>query len=99
MKTKFKQKEQKRREEKVQYAEEQAARAELLLTEEAGYLEGDETEEFTGRIKQTQIRKVWLNLSRSGHLRLAVIFSFSNIGFGLEVRDYLRLPIYQSPKL
>ena len=56
VKTKFKKKEQTRREEKIAFAEEQSARTEILLQEEAGYLEGDEEQEFTGQIKQTEIR-------------------------------------------
>lgn len=54
--TKFKQKEQARREQRIEFAAGQAARAELLLQEEAGFLEGDEEEEFTGRIRQKEIR-------------------------------------------
>ena len=45
VKTKFKQKEQKRREEKIQFAEEQSARAEIFLNEDAGFLEGDSEQE------------------------------------------------------
>ena len=57
IKTKFKQKEQKRREEKIQFAEEQSARAEIFLHEDAGYLEGDLEQEFTAQIKQSQIKR------------------------------------------
>ena len=37
-------------------AEELAAKSEFLLAEEAGLLEGDDVHEFTGQIKQTEIR-------------------------------------------
>jgi len=57
VRTKFKAKEQARREERVEFANVQAARAEVLTAEEAGLLEGDEEQEFTGQIKQQQIRK------------------------------------------
>lgn len=57
VKTKFKQKEQARREQRIEFAAEQSARAEILLGEEAGWIEGDEEQEFTGQIKQTQIRR------------------------------------------
>ena len=56
IKSKFKQKEQKRREKKLAFAAEQAARAEILLSEEAGFLQGDEVHEFTGQIRQAEIR-------------------------------------------
>ena len=71
MRTKFKAKEQARREERVEFANVQAARAEVsyfeansnfqfkvqvLTAEDAGLLEGDEEQEFTGQIKQQQIR-------------------------------------------
>jgi len=56
VKTKFKKKEQERREKKIEYAAEQSARAEFLLDEDAGFLEGDETQEFTAQIKQSQIK-------------------------------------------
>lgn len=57
VKTKFKQKEQQRREGRIEYAAEQSTRVELLLADEAGWLEGDEEQEFTGQIKQEQIRR------------------------------------------
>jgi len=57
VRTKFKQKEQKRREERAEFAATQAARAEILLQEQAGFLEGDEEQEFTGQIKQAAIRR------------------------------------------
>jgi len=62
VKTKFGQKMAKRREEAAQNVEETAARAEILLDQDAGYLEcspGDpnDPEEFTARITQTRIRK------------------------------------------
>ena len=65
IKTKFKQKEQSRREEKIQFAEEQSARTEIFLHEDAGYLEGDEEQEFTAQIKQEQIRKAVDEVSAS----------------------------------
>lgn len=58
VKTKFKKKEQERREKRIEFATEQSARAEFLLHEEAGFLEGDETQEFTAQIKQSQIKAV-----------------------------------------
>jgi len=58
VKTKFKQKEQQRREQRIEFAEEQSARVELLLQEEGGFLEGDKEQEFTGQIKQEQIKRV-----------------------------------------
>jgi len=57
VKTKFKQKEQQRREQRIEFAEEQSARVELLLQEEEGFLEGDKEQEFTAQIKQEQIRR------------------------------------------
>ena len=36
---------------------EQAARTEILLAEEAGYLEGDQDQEFTAQISQAVIRR------------------------------------------
>jgi hypothetical protein len=56
VRTKFARKETARREAVREQATELAARSELLLAEEAGLLEGDETHEFTGQIKQTEIR-------------------------------------------
>ena len=44
------------REKEREAAEELAAKSELLLAEEAGLLEGDDVHEFTGQIKQTEIR-------------------------------------------
>lgn len=57
IRTKFKKKEQERREKRIEFATEQAARSELLLQEDAGFLEGDQTQEFTAQIKQTQIKQ------------------------------------------
>lgn len=57
VKTKFKQRELKRREKQLEFAAEQAARAEILLAEEAGFLQGDEDQEFTGQITQAEIRR------------------------------------------
>ena len=57
VKTKFRQKEVQRREAKVEFAEELAGRAELLLDQEGeGFLEGDDVDEFTGTVTQTQIK-------------------------------------------
>ena len=56
IKTKFKQREQQRREKQNQFAVEQSARAEILLAEEAGFLQGDEDQEFTGQIRQAEIK-------------------------------------------
>jgi len=57
VKTKYKQKEQERRETRIEFAQEQSARMEILMQEEGGFLEGDEEQEFTGQIKQQQIKK------------------------------------------
>jgi len=62
VKTKYGQKMAKRREEAAASVEETAARAEILLDADAGYLECDpndaqDPEEFTARITQTRIRK------------------------------------------
>lgn len=57
VKTKFKQRELERKEKLVAFAAEQAARTEILLAEEAGFLEGDEDHQFTGQIKQTEIKR------------------------------------------
>ena len=57
IKTKFKQREQQRREQHIQFAAEQSARAEILLAEEAGFLQGDEDQEFTGQISQAEIKR------------------------------------------
>ena len=65
VRTKFKKKEQTRREEKIAFAEEQSARTEILLQEEAGYLEGDKDQEFTGQIKQQQIKQAVDEVSAS----------------------------------
>ena len=46
-----------RREKRVEFAVEQAARAEILLAEEAGYLEGDQDQQFTAQFKQADIRR------------------------------------------
>jgi U3 small nucleolar RNA-associated protein 7 len=52
-----KEKEVKRHEEILEFAAEQATRAEILLPEDAGYLQGDEDQEFTAQLTQTEIRK------------------------------------------
>lgn len=57
MKTKFRQKEVDRREKQIEFAETLAGKAELLLDEDVGVLEGDEIQEFTPTITQTQIRQ------------------------------------------
>jgi len=60
VKTKFGQKMAKRREEAAASVEETAARAEILLDSEAGYLEcggPDDDEEFTARVTQSRIKK------------------------------------------
>ena len=60
VKTKFGQKMAKRREEAAASVEETAARAEILLDSEAGYLEcggPDDDEEFTARVSQSRIKK------------------------------------------
>ena len=60
VKTKFGKKMAKRREEMAANVEETAARAEILLDQDAGYMEAggdDDPEEFTARITQTRIRK------------------------------------------
>jgi hypothetical protein len=49
IKTKLKQKEQ-RREHRIEFAEEQSARVVMLLQEEGGFLEGDKEQEFNGKI-------------------------------------------------
>ena len=51
IKTKLKQKEQ-RREHRIEFAEEQSARVVMLLQEEGGFLEGDKEQEFNGKIKR-----------------------------------------------
>jgi len=59
VRTKYMRKMQERREKNLKMAEETAARAEILQTNDAfegGYLEGDETDEFTSTITQTQIK-------------------------------------------
>ena len=56
IKTKYAKKEAQRREAVREMASDLAARSEMLLSEEAGYLEGDDTHEFTGQIKQSEIR-------------------------------------------
>ena len=48
IKTKLKQKEQ-RREHRIEFAEEQSARVLMLLQEEGGFLEGDKEQEFNGK--------------------------------------------------
>eukprot|EP00095_Tigriopus_kingsejongensis_P011067 maker-scaffold23_size669530-snap-gene-3.9 protein:Tk11067 transcript:maker-scaffold23_size669530-snap-gene-3.9-mRNA-1 annotation:"wd repeat-containing protein 46" len=57
VKTKFRQKEVQRREEQIEMAEELAGKAEILLDEDEGVLEGDDIQEFTATITQTQIKQ------------------------------------------
>jgi len=57
VKSRFKRRELIVKEKRIAFAAEQAARAEVLLAEEEGFLQGDEEEEFTGRISQTAIRR------------------------------------------
>ncbi|TRY62945.1 hypothetical protein TCAL_07271 [Tigriopus californicus] len=57
VKTKFRQKEVERREKQIEFAETLAGKAELLLDEDVGVLEGDEIQEFTPTITQTQIQQ------------------------------------------
>jgi len=60
VKTKFGKKMAKRREEMAASVEETAARAEILLDQDGGYLEAggdDDPEEFTARITQTRLKK------------------------------------------
>ena len=56
-KSKYAQKLAVKREQDRQKAHETAARTEILLQDDAGFLEGDSDDEFTGRVSQTQIRK------------------------------------------
>ena len=56
-KSKYAQKLAVKREQDRQRAHETAARTEILLQDDAGFLEGDSDDEFTGRVSQTQIRK------------------------------------------
>jgi len=57
IKSRFKQKEQRKREKRLEFAAEQTVRAEVLLAEEAGFLEGDDDHEFTGQIQQQEIKR------------------------------------------
>ncbi len=59
VRTKFQKKMQERYEKRRRMAEEMAARAEILQDDdegEGGFLEGDDTDEFTAQVTQTQIR-------------------------------------------
>lgn len=69
---KVKENELKRQEDTLAFASEQAARGEILLPEEAGYLEGDEDQEFTSKLTQTEIRKAvdTVSASKSFDLKL-----------------------------
>ena len=57
LKSKYAQKLAYKREQDRQIAHETAARTEILLQDDAGFLEGDSDDEFTGKVTQTQIRK------------------------------------------
>jgi len=56
-KSKYAQKLAVKREHDRKSAHETAARTELLLGDDAGFIEGDSDDEFTGRVTQTQIKK------------------------------------------
>ncbi len=56
-KSKYAQKLAQKREKEREIAHETAARTELLLGDEAGFLEPDSDDEFTGKVTQKQIRK------------------------------------------
>ena len=57
LKSKYAQKMAAKRERERQSAHETAARTEILLQDEAGFLEPDSDDEFTGKVTQTQIKK------------------------------------------
>jgi U3 small nucleolar RNA-associated protein 7 len=57
LKSKFAQKMSEKREKDRQRAHELAARTEILLQDEAGFIEPDSDDEFTGRVTQTQIKR------------------------------------------
>ena len=88
VKTKYGQKMAKRREEMALSVEETAARAEILLQEDAGYLETGKTEEefeeFTGRITQVLLkRNVDVESAQKG-------FELNLSQFGPYTLDYTR---------
>ena len=88
IKTKYGQKMAKRREELARSVEETAARAEILLDEDAGYLEmgrtEEEVEEFTARVTQTFLkRNVDTESARKG-------FELNLSQFGPYTLDYTR---------
>ena len=88
VKTKYGQKMAKRREELAMSVEETAARAEILLQEDAGYLETgrteEELEEFTGRITQIHLkRNVDVESAQKG-------FELNLSQFGPYTLDYTR---------
>ena len=88
IKTKYGQKMAKRREEMARSVEETAARAEILLQEDAGYLETgrteEEVEEFTARITQTLLkRNVDIESAQKG-------FELNLSQFGPYTLDYTR---------
>jgi len=56
VKTSAKKLEVRRKEKKIKYAAQQAARAEMLLPEEGGYLEAEE-DEFTSQFRQEEIKR------------------------------------------
>ena len=88
VKTKYGRKMAKRREEIARSVEETAARAEILLQEDAGYLETgrteEEVEEFTARITQILLkRNVDVESARKG-------FELNLSQFGPYTLDYTR---------
>ena len=88
VKTKYGQKMAKRREELARSVEETAARAEILLQEDAGYLEmgrtEEEVEEFTARVTQTLLkRNVDTESAKKG-------FELNLSQFGPYTLDYTR---------
>ena len=88
IKTKYGQKMAQRREEMARSVEETAARAEILLEEDAGYLETgrteEEVEEFTARVTQTLLkRNVDTESARKG-------FELNLSQFGPYTLDYTR---------
>ncbi|XP_050328481.1 WD repeat-containing protein 46 [Bactrocera neohumeralis] len=73
VKTKFFKEKQERKEVYLQYATEQAARTEILLTEQQGFIEPDE-EEITAQYRQVEIAKNVDILSASKHFKLNLDF-------------------------
>ncbi|XP_018800214.1 PREDICTED: WD repeat-containing protein 46 [Bactrocera latifrons] len=73
VKTKFFKEKQERKEVYLQYATEQAARTEILLTEQQGFIEPDE-EEITAQYRQVEIARNVDILSASKHFKLNLDF-------------------------